>query len=461
VLEIFFILISILLILLSALLYKVVIGKSVFNLNMISSSFWILGTLCFIPSLLLLINLPIVGKFSDEKMVYGDFNNKLIGWAIQYWVLIGIPIGCLIAKFMMPFRPINSEKISINAIKNIEIGKGFTEGSLFKTSLIFFLLFSSIYFISTGTNNPFFITISGGNLAEILVARNEYLPAKGMNLFDLFIRTDTLIIFSSIAFSMYLKTKKKKWSYLFFFMSLTVMLTFLFSGTTGPILFYIIFLVYVRYKYTGKFLNTWQLSTVFFILFFSFAYFKTSEDSVNKGEIIAHIFNRTFFDQSKGLYFALQIFPDSHPFLMFSSSALWLNNLIGAPTSPDYGFVLMSYFYPEGVESGVAGHFTSIFITEMWANFGWFGIVLCPLWAGFVIYSVDYWFRKKKLTIINIAFIAHISIFGFGYFSDFVRFYYPVNVSFTYLGVLIVLILGQFISKNTKKLKVSTTRVKY
>jgi hypothetical protein len=448
----FFVLVSFILILLSALLYKVVIGKSVFNINMISLSFWILGTLCFIPSLLLVIDLSIVGSFSEEEVTYGSFNNKVIGWAIQYWVLIAIPIGCQIAKFVWPFRTFNSYRFSISTIKNIEIGKGFTDSSLFKTCLIFSLFFTGLNFISAGTNNPLFITISGGSLVEILIARNEYSTGTGINLIDHIIRSDTLIIFSLIAFSMYLKTKARKWGYLFFFMFLIIMLSSIFAGTTGPIVFYVLIVIYVRYIYTGKFLNVKQLIALFCILFLTFTYFKTSEDGVDKRAIVAHILNRIFFDQSRGLYFALQIFPDTHPFLGFSSTALWFNKLIGAPISPDYGLILMNYFTPEGVESGVAGHFTSIFITEMWANFGWVGVVICPLWVGFVIYSVDYWFRRKKLTIINVAFIAHISIFGFGYFSDFQRFYYPVNVFFIYFGVLIVLYLGRFISKNNKKL---------
>ena len=455
--EALFVFISIILITVSASLYKLVTGKSVFNVNMISLSFWILGTLCFLPSLLLVIDLPIVGKFSDEKVVYGDFNNKLVAWAIQYWVLIAIPIGCLIAKFTRPYEPFVSNKFSLTTIKNIEIGKGFSESVLFKTSLIFFLVFSSIYFVSAGTSNPLFIAISGGSLVDIMIARNVYTPGTGIALIDWLIRTDTLIIFSLIAFSMYLKTKKRKWVYLFFFMFLTILLTSLFAGTTGPIIFYVTIVVYIRYIYTGKFLNVRQLSALLIILFFTFTYFKTSEDTENKGAIVAHIFNRIFFEQSKGLYLALQIFPDTHPFLMFSSTALWLNKLIGSTASPDYGFVLMNYFSPESVEAAVVGHFTSIFITEMWANFGWVGIVICPLWAGFVIYSVYYWFRKKKQTIINTAFIAHISIFGFGYFSDFLRFYYPVSALFIYLGVLIVLYLGRFLSTTAKKLKVATS----
>lgn len=453
--EAFFIVISIILIIISASLYKVVTGYSVFNVNMISLSFWILGTLCFIPSVLLVIDTPIVGSFADEKLIYGDFKNKLFSWAIQYWVLIAIPFGSLIAKSTWPFRPIKLSKFSIDYIKNIEIGKGLTEGPLFKTSLIFFISFSVLYFFSAGTNNPLFITISGGSLFDILVARNAYSPGTGIGLIDKFISTDTLIIFSLIAYSMYLKTKKGKWGYLFLFMFLIILLTSLFAGTTGPIIFYVIIVGYVRYIYTGKFLKVRHLSALIGILFLTFTYFKTSEDDVDTGAIIGHIFNRIFFDQSKGLYFALQIFPDTHPFLLFSSSAVWFNKLIGAVTSPDYGFVLMSYFSPESVESGVVGHFTSIFITEMWANFGWFGIVLLPLWVGFVIYTVDYFFRRMKQTIINIAFMAHVSIFGFGYFSDFHRFYYPVNVFFMYSGVLIVLFLGRFISKNTKKVIVA------
>ena len=117
-----------------------------------------------------------------------------------------------------------------------------------------------------------------------------------------------------------------------------------------------------------------------------------------------------------------------------------MHDLFNLESSVDYGHILMENFSPDGVEAGYLGHFTSVFITEMWANFGWIGVICGPLWVGFVIYTVHCLFlRGHKVTIISLAFYAHVSVLGFGYVSDFMRFYYPVNVILIYMGPLLIL----------------------
>ncbi len=162
---------------------------------------------------------------------------------------------------------------------------------------------------------------------------------------------------------------------------------------------------------------------------------------------MSHLFSRIFFDQGKGFYYAMQIFPDVNPFLGLSSSAIWFNELLGASTSSDYGFILMYNFSPEAVAIGYGGHFTSIFIAEMWANFGWYGVLLGPLWVGFIIFIVQKFFLRRPLTVITSAYYSHISILGFGYFSDFVRFYYPVNVFLMYFGSLLILAIAALMAR--------------
>ena len=58
-------------------MYKIGVGKSVFSLNMVSMSFWIFCIIYIIPSLLVLINQPILADFSDDIDIYGSFSNKL------------------------------------------------------------------------------------------------------------------------------------------------------------------------------------------------------------------------------------------------------------------------------------------------------------------------------------------------------------------------------------------------
>ena len=58
--------------------YKLAMGESVFNLNMVSASFWILGFFIFLPSLVILLELPILIDQNNPttSYIYGDFNNN-------------------------------------------------------------------------------------------------------------------------------------------------------------------------------------------------------------------------------------------------------------------------------------------------------------------------------------------------------------------------------------------------
>jgi hypothetical protein len=52
--------------------YKLAMEESVFNFNMVSASFWILGFFIFLPSLVILLELPILidQEKKDMKITY-------------------------------------------------------------------------------------------------------------------------------------------------------------------------------------------------------------------------------------------------------------------------------------------------------------------------------------------------------------------------------------------------------
>ena len=424
--------------------YKLAMGESVFNLNMVSTSFWILGFFIFLPSLIILLELPILIDQSNPttSYIYGDFNNKLKAWLMQYWLMIGIPIGALIGRLII------SQKVKIN-IKPIDfknkkwpVSLRISQNTLFYSCLLYLILYSSILFLSLGSNNPLSVLLSGGDYIDMMISRNSFTGIKNPIL-SVFYNQDVLLIFSLISFALLLKTNQNKWKFLFFIKFCVVCFFSIIIGSSGSLIFYFFSLFALKYFITGKFINKFYLIAIFCSIFLMFLFFKTSEESTNLF-IIKTILTRIFFDQTKGFYYALQIFPEINSFLGFSSSAVWLNELLLGTSSLDYGHILMENYNLRGVLSGTSGHFTSIFITEMWSNFGYIGILICPVWAGIVIYSIHYIFLKSKQTILNKVFYTYVTLFGFGYFSDFVRFYYPVNILFILFGTLIQLYLISF-----------------
>ena len=156
--------------------YKLAMGESVFNLNMVSTSFWILGFFIFLPSLIILLELPILIDQSNPttSSTYGDFNNKLKAWLMQYWLMIGIPIGALIGRLII------SQKVKIN-IKPIDfknkkwpVSLRISQNTLFYSCLLYLILYSSILFLSLGSNNPLTVLLNGGDFIEMMISRNSF-----------------------------------------------------------------------------------------------------------------------------------------------------------------------------------------------------------------------------------------------------------------------------------------------
>ena len=451
-LNLFFVLLSLIIVSNSAYLYKKVMINSIFKLNMVSMSFWILLILCYLPSFLILIDFSIFSTDYDY-IIYGNFNNKLFAWLILSWLIIAIPIGAIFAKLIIFNKlKLNNKIDNFVSLMNIQIGFGIRERILYIVLFIYFILFSLQSYLIASEMNPLLTALSGGNHVDISVSRRELSLGTGFFLYDLLFRNDTILIFSLVTFVISLKTKELKWRFLFTCMFLFTIVSGLVGGSTGSIIFYLSVIFYLRYIVIGKLIYLHELLFGLIFIFLIFIYFK-SEDNKSIEFMLNHFFGRIFFDQGKGFYYALQIFPNTNPFIGLSSAALWFHNLIDASSSQDYGHILMYNFSPEAVESGYAGHFTSFFITEMWANFGWWGVIFGPLWVGVVIFSVNYIFEIRKFTVISLAYYAHICILGFGYFSDFIRFYYPVNIFFTYLGPLLILWTASLLSNRFLNIK--------
>ena len=393
------ILLSIFVSFISLLLYKKISGVSIFNLNMISVSFWIFFILCFFPGTIILIDeLLYIRGF--EINIYGDLYNRFQGWAIQCWLILSVPIGAIAAKIIIfSNRKIKASVGSEVSLIKIKIGFGFTPSQLYFVLLVYFILYSLQTFILSTDTNPLATALSGGNIIDIYVSRAQFSVGAGYLLYDKLFGNDSVILLSLIAYAMSLKTRELKWRILFWCMALFTILNGIVGGSTGTIVFYLSVVFFLRYVLVGKLMYYFELVSVLLLIMAVFYFFK-SEGDQSFSFLMNHIFSRIFFDQGKGFYYALQIFPGVNPFLGLSSSALWFNELIGASTSTDYGYILMNNYSPEAVAIGYGGHFTSVFITEMWANFGWYGVLLGPLWVGFVLFIVQQLFLQKPLTVI-------------------------------------------------------------
>ena len=198
----------------SAILYRKASNTSLSNLNMITVSFWILLMLCAFPSILIVTDAKFFLEF--DPIIYGDFENRFKGWAIQIWMMLAIPIGAIVAKLVL-FK--NARTIQFfrtkNSINKMEIGCGFSATHLYFTLLLYFIVFLIQNYIFSNASNPLMVAVSGGSTVDILVSRNEFSSGSGITLLDKLFSNDSILILSLVAYSMSVKTKAAKWTFLF------------------------------------------------------------------------------------------------------------------------------------------------------------------------------------------------------------------------------------------------------
>lgn len=456
----FLILIASLLILIaSMLLYRLASGESIFHLNMLNYSFYILFAMSFISTFLISTDLQFVRPLLDKWpfMRSAAFDLRISVWFMIMWMFIGLPLGAIFAKALFFKSGVANSLSWFDRNSPITIGCRFTEKSLFK--LVFFtsLAFVIMFYLTMPEQVPLLNTLQGGSVAETQVIRQTFTLGFQNMLLRLLYNEGTFIFFSLISCIMSYQTGKKRWWSLFVFQGLTAIFLSVSKGTIGHVMIYFLGLAFCRAMLGKQFIKPREIVVVLFSLYMLFALFKGAQGSTL--DILLVAFSRIAFAQMAGTYFSLEIFPDRHPFILFSSTSKALTEFLTGDHSESYGIVMMNFWDPVGVATGSAGHMSTVFMGEAWANFGLFGLILAPMWVGGVVQIVHRWFLNRPRSVILLAFYSYFSVFSFNYVSELIGFYYPANTAFFILGSVSIILAGRvlidyqrrFFSRSVKK----------
>jgi hypothetical protein len=207
-------------------------------------------------------------------------------------------------------------------------------------------------------------------------------------------------------------------------------------GTSAAFLQYCIALGFMRRLLGGTLIRVREAVVVGLGLVFFFIFFKGAETEFLG--VTAGVTTRIVFGQILGTFYAVQVIPQLHEHIGFASSGRLLNDLVFGGSSPDYGIVLMELYNPIGVALGSAGHLSSVFLAEAWTNFGWPGLVVAPLWVGYVVQKLNRQFVTAEPSVINAAMYVTLAL-SLGFASDIVSFYYPIGLLLTFCGALLTL----------------------
>jgi len=448
-----YIVISLIVLVISAILFKKTSGTlSLQRLNLSSLVFYMMFFLAFIGSIEILYGLI------PEEYVSNDQNLLLHGWMGVMYMMIALPIGMIIAQEVFNVKQM-SVLISKFRSASIDINKSNLDISI-RYSLLFFSLVTAgavIWnIISQGESIPLLHLFMGSDdYSYMMQLRRSAGRIEGSKLLEGFISLQAGFagLLAFCAYSFWRAERNKKHLYWLIAMCTIVVISLIYNMTKAPLITFLIGMLLLHTIIYGR-ISRRVLSVAGFLFIaligLLFIFFQGtlvgSDINLSAGVIITQgieaFLHRILFGQIMCFFMCMDIFPSSEPFMGLSSTGRLIHEFLGLPFSPDYGIVVMSVFRPELAESGVAGHATTVFIGEAWANFGLWGLLIAPLWVGFFIQSFHIYFLRRRKTPFNLAIQTQFALL-MPITYELKGFYYPMWVIEYIAQIIIVYIVAK------------------
>jgi len=291
-------------------------------------------------------------------------------------------------------------------------------------------LFSALGFIDTGLTSEKLRSLMG----------NEF--AGKYHWYKLFMR-DLLSIAVFASFALYLTKPKASHLIMFSLFFLVASVSMLAATEKAPFLWLLIgvFFTYIIAKKNGLISKLYfftGIAGLFLLMGISFWLFKGSSDIVTG---VQHAFSRLFSGQMQGLYHYVELFPKQMDYLY----GLSFPNPGGLlPYTPVQLTVeVMHTVMPQLSERGVVGSMPTFFWGEMYANFGFSGVLLPPFIIGFLLYWFNIFLMRTRVTPTTIALIVWASL----HFKDLAGASLSVFIVDIYLWVIMVIVMaGLFVA---------------
>lgn len=151
----------------------------------------------------------------------------------------------------------------------------------------------------------------------------------------------------------------------------------------------------------------------------------------------ASVVSRSFTGQLQATYHYVEIFPKVIPWLNGSS----LPNPRGLLPFTPFNLTqeLSDEVFPQEAKAGIVGSMPSIFWVELYANFGYWGLLGTPILIGIFLYFVNFIIFQFPFNSLSVAFfswaIVHYSALSRTFFSD-----YFFDIKIIILGLFVLCI---------------------
>jgi len=297
----------------------------------------------------------------------------------------------------------------------MKISKGvlkFYKLSQYFLAVIFLVLTNYIHHVGF-TNLPLVNAFKGANIVELAVLRNNAgNMVNNYHWFKFFLR-DGLFFLVALFFALSHYHKIRNSKVLFWFSFSLLIFTSLLTGEKGSIidLFLLIFILFIIIKRNGYM----DFTPIFRFFSFSFLAIICTYTLFMPADtydiLIVGILDRLLVGQIIPGIFYLELFPWHHPFLLGGSFPN-PGGLLPHDPIPLTELVMNYSGYNEFGESlGVVGTMPFMFWGEMYANFGYTGILVSLLFVSSIFIYFDFvFYSKAKRSMILLVLYCYVII---------------------------------------------------
>ena len=437
-----FVLVSIAILIISALLFRKVAGSlSPTRINMISWIFYFeLVAQSFIGSVMVINgwdNHYILGRVQEEARLYG--------WMAVQYTMVAMPLGMLLATYLNGLksnRLLFSRYISQPMCSAVSPRDSYVRLPLYALSLA--SLLAVLYTFYSLGEVPLLTAIAGGDAPSLAMVRADAsLGFTGniyiRNLLGLLLTP----ILAFVSFAYFRETAALQDRIWFYVMLAASFFILTYDLSKAPIVIFALGFLFFRVLADG------QVSKFVFYLFgcLAFLMLVTGYWLVMKVTDPAVLFSlnsgiggRIFLSQISGMFYAFEQFPAAVEFIGFSSLSSFLSDALGFTDSERAAIIIAKIFNPAGAQEGLPIVMNSLFVAEAWANFGLIGVLIAPIYVGIFIQALFLFFLRSKKTPVLVGVFAYLSLRlpVTGGFNDFI--YAPGLATIAFIVVTVYLI---------------------
>jgi len=403
-----FILVSAMVLLISSMLFKRAAGSlGLTKLNMISFIFYYnLILLSFVGSVIILL----LDVYYNPVVEGVSLSSKIKVWVMVQYAMIAIPSGMLFTNLIWRQK---SVRIKFNNYCSLPLIPYVTKKDILLRQILYLLsfvcLFTLVYVYYNIGYIPIIESFRVNNEITLFQMRTEISRSFPGNIYIKNVFGLKLIpILSFISLSYYKMTKSPidlLW-FVIMFIATFFMLTYDFSKS--PFINFIlgfIFFYVLTYGKIGKVKLIKYFTVIFFLLTLVFAIITKKHDLSYLFSYNSGIIGRLIISQISGLYQHIEIFPSAVDHIGFNS----LSKIFTSDFSPRSGRIVLEIVSPSWVENDYGGVYNTLFIGEAWANFGILGVLISPIWVGFIIQNFYLFFINSKKTPVLLGVLIYYS----------------------------------------------------